>query len=183
MASADTLDFKADSSKALQHMTSSKVVSGAVVVTFPDLPNFEPLLFQGMSEPQEETMGGGGPVHVLHRLTPLEQIAPVYAGGSATLTLIEGWDKTPYQQAGFSGAEEFIDIINHEPFKIQVITYVPARGSRPKGNNYMELQECRVMAPVSPNGNIERGTMQRTMTVRVAYTRLVRRGFAGTPNA
>jgi hypothetical protein len=172
-----TLDLLKVSDRQLKHQTIAKVVTGAVLVTY-DVADASgstaqnTVMLESMTEPQERTLGAPQRVNVLHLLHPLEVIAPAYDGGDVTLTLIETWDKTPYQELGFSGAKEFLDIINHKPFTITVATYKPDGGK-----NFSKLWGCRVVGPVIPAGPLARDTQMRRMNAPVAYTRLTRQGF------
>ncbi len=172
-----TLDLLKVAGRQLKHNTTAKVITGAVLITYDVTDNTgateqSTVMLESMSEPAERTLGQVQRVNVLHLLHPLEVIAPAYDGGDVTLTLVETWNKTPYQEIGFSGATEFLDIINHKPFTITVATYKPAGG-----RNYVKLNGCRVVGPVVPSGVYRRDTQMRLMNAPVAYTRLTRSGF------
>jgi hypothetical protein len=169
-----TLDLLRVSDAALKHRTQVKVVTGAVLVTY-TLPGADfpgTIMLESMSEPQERVLGAPQRVNVLHLLHPLEVVAPAYDGGDATLTLMETWNKTPYQELGFGNAKEFLDVINHEPFTITIATYKPD-GSK----NFGKLQGCRVVGPIIPNAPLSRATQTRMMNAPIGYTRMTRDGF------
>ncbi len=158
------------SSSPIAHHTISRVISGATLIQVAG----KSLLIQSMSEPSEQTMGGGGPVHVLHLDRPLEHVAPTYAGGVVTITLVEEQTpgrRSPYAAAGFANATHFTDIINHEPFTIVQIFY-----NGDASQTVRKLWNCKVMTPIVPQGPIARQTMNRSMSYSVAYTLMTTTG-------
>ncbi len=166
-----TLDLLKVSQHHTKHHTQSKVISGAVLITYnlPGSSDADTIMLESMTEPSEGTVGTAAPVNILHLLHPLEWVAPAYNGGTVNLTLIETWEKSPYEELGFTGVKDFFSIINHEAFAITVTTYIP-RG----GKKIARLMGCRVTGPIVPTGSYARGTTTRTMNVPVGYTRLIR---------
>ncbi len=160
---------RANEGNAMVRKTRSRVISGAVAITIAgndDVNNGPTIMLQSMDEPSEETVGVAAKVDVLHLHTPLEWVAPAYGGGRAAITMVESWDKTPYEEAGFKDATEFLDVINHEEFGITIIAF------RPDGKkNIQVLSGCRLISPIIPTGPYARGTQTRTMRGMLGYIR------------
>lgn len=148
----------------IRHQTISRVISGSVLIQV----DGKTLLIDNMTEPSEDSLGPADKVEVLHLERPLEWVAPAYDGGTVMLTLVEEQTKgrrSPYRAAGFKDATEFVDIINHQTFSIVIILY-NADGSQ----TVQKLHNCRVIAPITPNGGYSRGTLRRTLSAQVGYT-------------
>lgn len=170
MADSNTLDLQRFSTEAaIDHHTQVKVVTGAVAVsvTPPGGSGETTLMMESMSEPQERTIGGAAPVEVLHVPHPIEWVVPAYDGGTFTLNLHETWENNPYEEAGFAGMDEFIDIINHVEFTTSIFTF------RPNGKTRIQqCVGCRITGPIIPSGPLARSTTNRIMPVPVGYVRM-----------
>lgn len=147
----------------IPHHTYAKVVTGAVRIS---VGGKELTGLASVTEPSENS-SGSTPVNTLNMNRPLEHVVGPYQGGNFTITLWESWYNTPYQELGFDGVTKFVDILNHEEFEVDFVTY------RPDGSvGTMSAYGCRVTSPPKPGGNYDRGTTTRQITVPIAYTHL-----------